>query len=330
MENTSNRKSDLDTVDSTNKGPVLNLLNRVELGVGTWAWGDRLFWGYGGEYGYSEVKQVFDQSLADGIRLFDTAEVYGQGKSEELLGKFICDLPEDIRQSVIVATKFMPFPWRLGRGSLQRALRGSLKRLGLPRVDLYQVHQPLPPVTPENWMLAMSEMVQAGLIGAVGVSNYDLDWTQRAYDTLIREGIHLASNQVEFSLLDRKIERNGLLKLCKDLGIVVIAYSPLAMGVLTGKYTPANPPKGIRGGRYGRRWLEKVMPLIGLMKKIGADHAGKTVAQVALNWCICKGTLPIPGAKNIQQSEQNAGALGWKLSEEEMALLDQASDRAQA
>lgn len=330
MDNTLNRKPDLDISDSTKKGQGSTILNDVELGVGTWAWGDRLFWGYGGEYGYSEVKQVFDQSLVDGIHLFDTAEVYGQGKSEELLGKFIQELPADVRQSVIVATKFMPFPWRLGRGSLQRALRGSLKRLGLPCVDLYQVHQPLPPVTPENWMIAMSEVVQAGLIKAVGVSNYDLEWTQRAYDTLIREGIHLASNQVEFSLLDRKIEKNGLLKLCKDLGVVVIAYSPLAMGVLTGKYTPGNPPKGIRGGRYGRRWLEKVMPLIGLMKKIGLDHAGKTAAQVALNWCICKGTLPIPGAKNLQQAEQNAGALGWKLTEDEIALLDEASDKAQA
>jgi aryl-alcohol dehydrogenase-like predicted oxidoreductase len=315
------------SLEGTARGSVLQ---GSEMGVGTWAWGDRLFWGYGGDYGQEEVRQVFHQSLGAGIRLFDTAEVYGQGKSEQMLGEFIQSLPEEERQSVIVATKYMPYPWRLGRGSLLRALQGSLKRLGLPSVDLYQVHQPIPPVNPETWMMAMTEAVQAGLIKGVGVSNYDRDWTQRAYDTLIREGIPLTSNQVEYSLLDRKIEKNGLLKQCQELGVTVIAYSPMAMGILSGKYTPANPPRGIRAGRYGRRLLEKVAQLVTLMKKVGANHAGKTASQVAINWCICKGTLPIPGAKNLQQAEQNAGALGWRLTSDEVAQLDEASDKVVA
>lgn len=300
-----------------------SVLENVEIGTGTWAWGDRLVWGYGRGYSDADLRQVFDASLAAEICLFDTAEVYGQGRSEQLLGEFI----KTTEQKLIIATKFMPYPWRLGKGSLLRALKGSLKRLGVAQVDLYQMHQAMPPVNVETWMSAMTEAVQAGLTREVGVSNYDRSWTQRAYDALAHEGIYLASNQVEYSLIDRQIEKNGLLKLCQELGVRVIAYSPLGMGLLSGKYTPENPPSGIRGARYNRRFLERLVPLLTLMKRIGSDHAGKTPAQVAINWTICKGTLPIPGAKNIAQAEQNAGAVGWRLSDEEVDILDETSDR---
>jgi aryl-alcohol dehydrogenase-like predicted oxidoreductase len=258
--------------------------------------------------------------------MFDTAEVYGQGQSELLLGEFI----KTVDQPLVIATKFMPYPWRLGRGSLLKALRGSLKRLGVEQVDLYQVHQPIPPVNPETWMDAMTEAVQSGLTREVGVSNYDRNWMQRSYVALAREGIRLASNQVEYSLINRKVEKNGLLKQCQEMGVRLIAYSPLGMGLLSGKYTPENPPSGMRGGKYNRRFLERMTPLLTLIKRIGSDHAGKTPAQVALNWCICKGTLPIPGAKNVGQAEQNVGALGWRLTEEEVALLDEASEKMSA
>lgn len=302
-----------------------NILNDIPMGVGTWAWGDRLIWGYGNEFAKEDVRLAFDASLEAGLRLFDTAEVYGQGQSERILGEFLPSAPD----KVLIATKFMPFPWRLTRGSLLKALRGSLKRLGIAQVDLYQMHNQLPPVNVETWMGAMAEAVNLGLARAVGVSNYDRQQMQRAYDTLIREGIELASNQVEFNLLNRKIEKDGLLKHCQDLGVRVIAYSPLAMGLLTGKYTVDNPPRGMRGARYSQRVLERMAPLITLLKKIGAAHAGKTPAQVALNWTICKGTLPIPGAKNIDQAEQNAGAVGWRLTDDEVAALDEASDQVQ-
>ncbi len=300
-----------------------SVLETVEFGVGTWAWGDRLVWGYGRAYSADDVRQAFDASIAAGVRMFDTAEVYGQGQSEHLLGEFI----KTVEQPLVIATKFMPYPWRLRRGSLLKALRGSLNRLGLEQVDLYQVHQAIPPVNPETWMEAMTEAVQAGLTREVGVSNYDRSWMQRSYVALAREGIRLASNQVEYSLINRKVEKNGLLKQCQELGVRLIAYSPLGMGLLSGKYTPENPPSGIRGGRYNRRFLERMTPLLTLIKRIGSDHAGKTPAQVALNWCICKGALPIPGAKNVAQAEQNAGALGWRLADEEVALLDEASEK---
>jgi aryl-alcohol dehydrogenase-like predicted oxidoreductase len=270
-----------------------------------------------------DLRAVFESSIAAGIRLFDTAEIYGQGQSEIILGQFL----KQIQEPVFVATKFMPFPWRLSRQTLLGALKGSLKRLGLAQVDLYQIHQPLPPVNIETWMEGLAEAVQAGLTRAVGVSNYDRGQMQRAYDRLTREGLPLASNQVEFHLLNRKVEKDGLVRQCQELGVTLIAYSPLAMGVLSGKYSTENLPTGIRAGRYNRRYLEKVQPLINLAKKIGADHAGKTCAQVAINWTICKGTLPIPGAKSLRQAEQNAGARGWSLSEDEVGQLDEMSDR---
>ena len=279
-------------------------------------------WGYGSGYSADDVRAAFDASIAAGVTLFDTAEVYGQGRSEQLLGQFI----RESGQQVLVATKFMPYPWRLRKQALLRALRGSLSRLGMEKVDLYQIHQALPPVNVETWMDAMSEAVQAGLTRAVGVSNYNRSWMQRAYDALAREGIQLASNQVEYSLINRKVEKNGLLKQCQETGVRLIAYSPLGMGLLSGKYTVDNPPSGIRAGRYNKKFLARLTPLLTLMKRIGQEHDGKTPAQVALNWTICKGTLPIPGAKTVTQAEQNAAALGWRLTDDEVAALDEASD----
>lgn len=295
----------------------------IEMGVGTWAWGDRLMWGYGRGYSLGDLRAVFETCLTTKIRMFDTAEVYGQGESEQITGSFL----KATEEQVFIATKFMPFPWRLSRSALRKALTASLRRLGLPAVDLYQIHMPLPPVTIETWMEAMTEVYQAGLVSAVGVSNFDNDQMQRAFDHLLREGIRLASNQVEYSLLNRKIEKDGILRRSAELGIKILAYSPLSMGMLSGKYTPDKPPQGIRGGRFSRRYLEKIQPLIKLMMHVGSDHSGKNPAQVAINWAICKGTIPIPGAKTARQAEQNAGALGWRLTEAEVADLDEMSER---
>jgi aryl-alcohol dehydrogenase-like predicted oxidoreductase len=299
------------------------VLEGIELGVGTAAWGDRFLWGYGQDYKGEDLKQAFQSSLAAQVSFFDTAEVYGSGQSETLLGECL----KTSEQPVKIATKFMPYPWRLRRGSLLSALRASLERLGRSKVALYQVHQPLPPVRVETWMEGMAEAFQAGMIEAIGVSNYDRTRTQRAYDALIRMGIPLASNQVEYSLLNRRIEKNGLLDFCKELGITLIAYSPLAKGILTGKYSSQNPPRGVRSTMYTPGFLAKAQVLINQLRKIGVDRGGKSAGQVAINWTICKGTLPIPGAKNIEQAEQNAAAGGWRLTDDEVSLLDDLSDR---
>ncbi|NPV57976.1 MAG: aldo/keto reductase, partial [Anaerolineae bacterium] len=253
----------------------------------------------------------------------DTAEVYGQGRSESIVGELI----KSTEQRVIVATKFMPYPWRVRKSSLRNALEGSLERLQLDAVDLYQIHWHMPPVAIETWMDAMYEAAQDGLIRAIGVSNYDRNQTETAYTKLTSEGMTLASNQVEYHLLDRKIEKNGLMDLCKERGIAIIAYSPLAQGLLTGKYTPDNPPQGVRGGRYPKKMLAQIQPIISELTRIGSAHDGKSPAQVAINWCMCKGTIPIPGARNARQAEQNVGALGWRLTNEEVNELDMISDK---
>jgi len=296
------------------------------LGIGTWAWGDRFYWGYGrGGYTDADLQAAFQASLAGGINLFDTAEIYGQGRSERLLGGFV----RAGDAQALVATKFFPFPWRWRRASLLHALRGSLGRLGLERVDLYQIHWPYPPAPIETWMAGLADAVEAGLVRTVGVSNYSLEQTRRAHAALAKRGVPLVSNQVQYSLLHRQPERDGLLDLCRDLNVTLIAYSPLAMGLLTGKYTPENPLPYLRGRRFRRELLTQIRPLVALLGEIGQAYAGKTPAQVALNWVMCKGALPIPGAKNARQAQDNAAALGWFLSEAEIAALDVASERLQ-
>ncbi len=302
-----------------------SVLQNIELGIGTWAWGDQVFWGYGKGYGELDVKAAFEASIQAGVKLFDTAEIYGNGKSEALLGNFLAEIEE----KPVIATKFMPFPWRLSRKLLLRSLEKSLQRLQMKQIDLYQMHWTFPPVSIESWMESMVEAVNKGWTKAVGVSNYNLAQTMRAAEALQKQGIALASNQVEYNLLNRRIEKNGLLEACKQAGITIIAYSPLAQGLLTGKYTPENPPQGIRSRRSSRAYLADIQPLVALLKQIGADHGDKTPAQVALNWTICKGTLTIPGAKTAKQAASNLGAQGWKLTDSEVEALDEASDRVQ-
>lgn len=291
------------------------------MGIGAWAWGDRYMWNYGSSHNASDVIAAFEATLKGGINFIDTAEVYGLGRSERILSQLI----KESQDSLVIASKFMPFPWRLGKNSLFRALQNSLKRLDLESLDLYQVHFPLPPMPPEKWMNPLAEAVQLGLIKSIGVSNFNESQMRRAHSVLAQHGIPLASNQVPYSLLDRKVEFIGLLKACQELGVTLIAYSPIAQGMLTGKYTPNNPPPGVRSRVYNRSLLTKIQPLIQEMKRIGEQHGGRTPSQVALNWLICKGSVPIPGAKNARQAEENAGALGWCLSPEQIAVLDDLS-----
>lgn len=297
-------------------------LHNAEMGLGAWAWGDRTMWNYGNSYTEADIEQAFRISLAGGVNLVDTAEVYGGGRSERFLGQFI----KNTSTPVLVATKFMPYPWRLNRGALMHSLDRSLERLEVEHVDLYQIHWPFPPMPVEFWVEELAKAVKSGKTRTAGVSNYSKTQMQRAYTILSKYGIPLASNQVEYNLLDRTVEKNGLLDRCFEMGVRLIAYSPLAKGLLTGKYTLESPPPGLRSRQPASRM--KALPgLIDLLTEIGQGHGEKTPAQVALNWLICKGALPIPGAKNLKQAEQNAGALGWRLSQEEVKTLENASDQ---
>ncbi|HSL47333.1 MAG TPA: aldo/keto reductase [Anaerolineales bacterium] len=296
-------------------------LHVVEMGLGAWQWGDRVVWQYGHGYGDKEVREAFLASLEEGVRFVDTAEIYGNGRSERLLGQFL----KETDQPVLIATKYLPFPWRFGRGSFPRALKGSLSRLGVESVDLYQIHGPTPLMSIDTMMEGLAECVKAGLTRTVGVSNFGQSRMLAAYSALARHTIPLASNQVHYSLLNRTVEKDGTLARCKELGIRLIAYSPLEMGLLTGKYSVDSPPPGSRSKAYPGL-LPKLGPLLKVMTELGQDHGGKSNTQVALNWIICKGALPIPGAKNAAQAHENTGALGWRLTEGEVQRLDQESD----
>lgn len=292
------------------------------MGLGIMQWGDFKLTSQPDSESNNHIQQIFQISRDSGINFFDTAEIYGNGRSEIYLGQFLSNKSNDI----VVASKFMPFPWRLTKGELRSALLNSLKRMGLEHIDLYQVHWPFPPVAIRTWMDAMADAVADGLIRSVGVSNYSTPQTKIAYEALSKRHIPLASNQVKYNLIDRRPERSGLVALCRELGITIIAYSPLEKGILTGKYTPNHLPRGLLSRKYNRIYLQKLEPLMNTLVQIGQTHAGMAPAKVALNWLICKGAVPIPGARNSVQAQENAGAIGWHLSDEEVNNLNKISE----
>ena len=300
-----------------------NLPTIPPLGIGTWQWGDSLFWSYGKDYGEAQVKEAFDATIASGIDFFDTAEIYGLGESEKLLGRFMKQTDRPIQ----IATKYMPLPWRFSAQSVHEAVSDSLKRLQIEQIALYQVHMPFDFfMSKKTLMEALAEEVKRGRIATIGVSNYSAEQMREAHGYLAAKGVPLAVNQVRYSLITRQIETNGIFNTARDLGVKILAYSPLAQGLLTGKYTPENADSvtGARklDSRFSRQGLEKLAPVLNLMREIGQKH-DKTPAQVALNWLITQGNvIPIPGAKNADQARQNAGALGWSLDPDEFTKLD--------
>ena len=311
----------METITLGTNGPAV-----IPLCLGTWAWGDKLFWNYGSDYGEHQLREAFEAAVDAGITFFDTAEIYGSGKSEKFLGQFM----QATGRNVQIATKYGPVPWRLTGQSVSDAVTGSLKRLRVEQVALYQVHWPFSfLMSQETLMNALADEVKRGRVATVGVSNYSAEQMREAHRLLAARGVPLAVNQVRYSLLTRQIETKGILDTARQLGVTILAYSPLAQGLLTGKYTPdrKESPTGARrfDSRFTRSGLEKIAPLISLLGELGQKY-DRTPAQVALNWLIAQGgVIPIPGAKTAEQARQNAGALGWRLSEAEVAQLDRVS-----
>ncbi|WP_434685758.1 aldo/keto reductase [Pseudanabaena minima] len=307
----------MQTIKLGSNGPTV-----TALGVGTWAWGDTLFWAYGKDFGAKDVAEAFQASVDAGITFFDTAEVYGLGESERLIGKFC----KQTSQPVQIATKYFPLPWRWQRSAIADALTASLERLQTEQISLYQIHWPLEfLLKTKDFMEVLAEEVKKGRIQSVGVSNYSADQMALAHQYLADKGIPLAVNQVPYSLLTRQIEQNGTIEKARQLGVTILAYSPLAQGLLTGKYTPESV-KNLQGARridprFSPKGLQKLEPLFSTLKDLSAKY-DKTLAQVSLNWLVAQGNIiPIPGAKNANQAKQNAGALGWSLTPEEVELL---------
>jgi pyridoxine 4-dehydrogenase len=295
------------------------------MGLGAWAWGDSLFWGYD-KKNDEELHKVYDYAVSSssGPVLFDTAEIYGFGRSESLLGDFGQQNGAST-DKVLIASKFAAFPFRTKAQDVVKACEASVQRLKRP-IDLYQIHFPNAWSNAEYWDgLAMA--YEKGLVKAVGVSNYGSEALRACHRVLAERGIPLTSNQIQLSLLYRWPLENGLMDTCRELDVDVLAYSPLALGFLTGKYDSLqNLPSGPRQA-LGKQLFEAqdFTNLITLMKEIASRHNGATVAQVALNWTRAKQSIPIPGARTLKQVQQNYAALDWTLTAEEIQLLDQAS-----
>ncbi len=297
------------------------------IGLGAWAWGDSLFWGYDTKND-DDLKDVFQYALDNKLpAFFDTAELYGLGRSEYLIGKFrdeSCKTPEE-REKVVIASKFAPLPWRSSREEVVKACKASVKRLGAP-IDLYQIHFPNAKHNEEYWD-GLADCFDQGLVKSVGVSNYGVDAVRACHASLAKRGIKLASNQIQMSLLYRWPIENGLLDTCNELDIKVLSYSPLALGFLTGKYSGQNLPSGPRS-KIGKQLFQdgSCEELIALMKNIAGNHGdGIPISQVALNWAISKGTIPIPGARTVRQAEKNLSTLEWSLTNDEVKQLDAVS-----
>jgi len=301
-------------------------LEVMPLGVGCWAWGDRRYWRYEEDHGPRDVVAAFSASIAAGLDLFDTAEAYGWGKGEQLVGALV----RRSGRPLVVATKYAPLAGRGGAAAIPKAIAGSLRRLGLPHIDLYQLHwadrdeAPIPAV-----MGTFADAVEAGRVRAIGVSNFSAAEMRAAHAALARRGIPLASNQVHYSLLHRAPEADGVLDACRELGVALLAYSPLEQGLLTGKYAPGALPAGPRADSdaFSAANVAAAQPVLATLRAIAGAHA-VTPAAVALAWLLAKpGVVPLAGAKSGEQAEANARALDVTLAAAEMAELDAVSER---
>jgi aryl-alcohol dehydrogenase-like predicted oxidoreductase len=289
------------------------------IGLGAWQLGSPE-WGWGGRFGPAEALAVVGRARALGITLIDTAELYGHGESERLIGRALAGAA---RESVVLASKVTP-TWPT-RDRVAAAARGSLARLGTDHLDLYQVHWPNPLVAQRSTMAGMRTLQAGGLVRQVGVSNYGLRRWRAAEAAL---GGPVVSNQVRYSLLTRRPERK-LLPHAAAAGRLVVAYSPLAQGVLAAKYTADTAPGGARAGNllFSAENLRRAEPVLAALHELAGAHQA-TPAQVALAWVVHHpGVVAIPGATSVAQVEANAAAADLRLAPDELAHLTAAADR---
>jgi len=297
------------------------------IGVGTWAWGNQFLWGYDPSQD-AGLEACVRRAVDLGLRFFDTADSYGTGRyagrSESLLGGFCSRLDPERRREITVATKLAPFPWRLGRRGFRRAFEASRSRLQgkLDRVQLHWSTARYLPWQELPLLEGLADLVQEGQVGALGVSNLGAERLCRLDDHLRARGIPLVSVQVQLSLLaPGPVAPGGLATVCRERGIELIAYSPLALGLLA--RSPGQQPPPLRGPRalLARRQWPHLQPLLQELETMAAARGGGAAA-VALNWCRAHGALPIVGLRRPAQAELAAAALAWQLTSGERERLD--------
>lgn len=289
-----------------------------KIGLGTWQFGSAE-WGYGQQYAQQEASRLVRRALELGVNLIDTAELYGFGRSERIVGRALAGR----REEAFLATKLFPV-LPAGPVVAQRA-RASARRLGVQRLDLYQVHQPNPLIRDRFTMPPLRRLQETGLLGEVGVSNYGLERWQRAEAAL---GRRVLSNQVRYHLVERGPERE-LVPYAERYGRVVIAYSPLAQGLLAGTYDADHRPRD-RVRRFNPLFLpenlERARPLLEALRATATAHDASP-AQVALAWTVRHpNVVAIPGASSVEQLESNVEAAELQLADDEAAALDDAAD----
>lgn len=287
--------------------------------IGAWPWGDKATWNWHDEE-LPGLRDAWNRLFSQGINFIDTAPAYGPDHSSEaIVGQLVAEVP---RQDVIVQTKYFGSSSNTTQQPVDGplvSLRESLARLRMDYVDMYLVHGPVHPQSIQTVAQGLAQCVRQGLTRAVGVANYDAHDVQRMRDELAGLGVPLATSQCEFSVLRRMPEKSGEIRECAEHDMVFQAYGSLAQGRLTGKYSAAHPPPATY--RFSNYDMRDVEPVLAELRAI-ATARGKSVAAVALNYNMSKGTLPVVGIRNVQQAEEALEALGWRLSEEDVVRID--------
>lgn len=302
------------------------------IGLGCWQFSrqkglDGKYWPFLEE---SEILEIVRVSLEGGINWFDTAEAYGMGESEKALAEALRKFGKS-EEEVIIATKWMPI-FRKAK-SIIKTIDNRIQSLNNYCIDLYQIHQPFSFSSTKAQMRAMAQLVHDKKVRYIGVSNFSAKRMTKAHNELLSLGLHLISNQVRYSLLDRRIETNGILDTAKELGISIIAYSPLAQGILSGKF---HDDPGLIRKRSGYRKYMRAFKPKGLERSRGVvqalrELAGKyrmTPSQIALNWVInfCgEAVVAIPGATSSTQAKDNTGSMKFELTADDIHHLDEVS-----
>ncbi|WP_342439825.1 aldo/keto reductase [Paenibacillus sp. FSL L8-0436] len=305
------------------------------LGLGCWQFsrGSGIVGRYWSNLKDEDILDIVRVSLEGGMNWVDTAEIYGGGKSEEALAHALDQLQQEgsLHAQPLIATKWWPM-LRTAK-SITSTIDERLTCLGGRSIDLYQIHQPFSLSSIASEMKAMAGLVKDGKIRYAGVSNYSAQQMVEAHRILQQYGLTLVSNQVKYNLLHRKIDVNGTMEAAKELGISIIAYSPLQQGILTGRFH--KDPSQIRAVSRMRRMqsgldeksLARSKPLIDLLSVL-AEKYGVTPGQIALNWLIHvhgDTVVAIPGASKVRHAEENIGAMSFQLVRDELEQLNEAS-----
>ena len=295
--------------------------NLPKIALGAWAWGnDGTF---GNEHKIEDLKPIYDKSMELGLNLWDTAYVYGMGKSEEVLGEF---LRTSNREDFVISTKFTPqLAEMFEANEVTSMYENSAKILGVDDIDIFWIHNP---VGAPDWTKKLVETAKEHDIKMIGVSNHNLAEIKEANEILKEAGLKLGAVQNHYSLLNRSSEDSGILEYCKENDIIFFSYMVLEQGALSGKYDTAHPfPEGSdRANAYGDS-LAEIEELNKALEKIAEEH-GVKVAQLPIAWAIAKGTLPIVGATKTHHVEDAAEAVDIELSADEIKTMEDLADKA--